>query len=237
MKTRLIPFFLLILALSGSHLLYAQKTHIVIKGTVLDSGGAPVSGATILVDGVSTSSVTDMTGRFRIRLKSTAEFVAAVSFRYGMTGEKISGRQKVDLNYTNESKISSAPVEEDNEIDSKYVNMGYSRLNKKLVVNSVSSRNYTNSKRTYSSVQEMICELPGVMLRGGNICLPGSFTMGGTVGPLIIVDNNYSIDYTTLSPTEVESITILKDGSAAIYGSNAFGGVILITRKKISLNK
>jgi TonB-dependent SusC/RagA subfamily outer membrane receptor len=84
----------------------------------------------------------------------------------------------------------------------------------------------------------MIQELPGVSVTGGStINIRGAANLWGPVAPLLILDGVPVSDFSNVSPTQVESVNVLKGASAAIYGSRGYGGVIVVKTKKIQVGK
>jgi TonB-dependent starch-binding outer membrane protein SusC len=83
----------------------------------------------------------------------------------------------------------------------------------------------------------MLQEVPGVRVVGTTVIIQGSKDLFGDVPPLFVVDGVYVEDLSDVPPTQVESITVLKGSSAAIYGSRGYGGVIVIKKKPIKFDK
>ena len=120
--------------------------------------------------------------------------------------------------------------------DDEVVNIGYGYARKKDLATSVSNLNGQNTKyASYQNVYEMIQgEIPGVQVVGKKITIRGEATINASTDPLVLVDgiemllnDNNTLD--AINPRLVKSITILKGSAAAIYGSRAANGVILIT--------
>lgn len=215
-------FFIILVSIFCLESLTAQKNNkkITISGTVLDVSKIPIEDAIIMVDGQNTSSVTNSEGKYKVRVKPNATEIGVFTFGNGIIEDSINGRNLINFNFsTNSVQVQDfeiAPGEEG-------VNVGYSYVKKKNLTGNMAVIDFKNSKKTYSNIHEMIQEIPGIRTK--------VFNLFGPVGPSYVVNGIMvsSIDY--IQPSEVESIVFLKDSSAAIYGSRAFGGVILIKTK------
>jgi TonB-dependent SusC/RagA subfamily outer membrane receptor len=214
--------------------LSAQKSSkkITITGTVLDENGYPVVNAIVMVDGVKTSSLTDSKGVYKIKVKRTAEKVGIISFTSGLIEEVIDGRAVINFNYSTSSlsQKTDQAVSERNE----GVNTGYNYVKEKNVTTPVRRINGNDRKyASYRTVSEMITrEYAGVKYSGGGYVIQGSKDLFGPVTALLVVDGVYVDNFEGITPSVVESITILKGSAASIYGSRGYGGAIVITTKK-----
>lgn len=199
--------------------LTAQRNNnkITITGTVLDVSKFPIVNAIVMIDGQNTSSVTDTKGQYKVRVKRTASKIGIFAFGSGIIEESISGRTLIDFNF---SVISNQGYDPDLLEGEEGVDVGYNYVKKKNLTNSVGVFDFKNSKRTYSNVYEMIREIPGIDAK--------VFNMFGPVGPTYVVNGMMVSSLDNILPSQVESIVFLRDASAAIYGSRAFGGVIVI---------
>lgn len=235
MKTKLI-FLILMSAFCFTPLL-AQKgaKKILITGTVVDASQNPISNAIIMIDNQKTSVVTDAKGMYKIKVKPDASTIGIFTFGNGLKEEQIGGRTLIDFKF-GQGKSDVAPDQKIPASETS-VNMGYSSTKKKNLTNEAYSIDPNIKKRTYSSIYEMLQEVPGVHVSGSQVVVQDSKNLWGYVPPLFVVDGVYTDDPGIVSPTQVESITVLKGSSAAMYGSRGYGGVILIKRKKIEINK
>ncbi|MES2646389.1 MAG: TonB-dependent receptor [Bacteroidota bacterium] len=215
------PLFFLVITVAAQ----AQQT---IKGTLKDSAGAPLAGATITVKGTSTATVSDANGVFNINAPIGSTLViSSVGFQdreIAVTG--------AEINETLQS--TSAALNE-------VVVIGYQTVRKRDLTGAVGIVNPEQANRNVANtIAESIQGLtPGVTVRntgtpGGTakIDIRGAGTFAGN-NPLYIIDGMYTDAAPDFNPQDVESIQILKDASAAaIYGSRAANGVIIITTKK-----
>lgn len=235
MKTKV--FLVLLIGFIAIGTISAQKikSRITVTGTVLDAANKPVANAVVMIDGESTSSLTDINGKYKIRVRLKSKDIAIFSFANGIIGDSIRNRTNIDFVFSNvsaQTNIIDIPEGE------KYVDVGYNDyIKKKNLTNSVSAFYPKDSKRTYGSVYEMLQQLPGVMIMGKSVVLYNSRNLYGFVGPMVVVNGYPNADIGSILPSSVESIVLLKDSAAAIYGSLGFGGVILIKTKTISTGK
>lgn len=241
--TKLIPVLIFFIIFSISDC-YAQKAgkKVTITGKVTDVSGQPVQNGIIVVDDIKTSSMTDTEGNYKVRVSPQAKRIGVLTFVSGLKEEDISGRQVINLSFKSGS---SQPVtDKENNVNKEaiidaetYVDVGYSYTKKKNLMNQVHTIDATKKKKSYSTIYQMIQELPGVVVNGQDIVVDGSRNLWNYVPPLFVVDGIYVDDISDITPSSVESIVLLRGSSAAMYGSRGFGGVILIKRKNINTEK
>ena len=204
-----------------------------VQGTVVDKTGEPLIGVTVQVVGQQGGSVTDMDGHYSIKAAKGAQ----LKFSYiGFTEQvlKVTGNQ---LNIT---------MSEDNQTLQEVVVVGYGVQKKESLTGAVTivdSKAFKEKGGLSSPLQALQGQVAGVMItrsssapgdESWNMNLRGSSSMNATE-PLVVIDGvaaNSVSEMRLLNPDDIESINFLKDGSAAIYGSRAAGGVVLITTKK-----
>jgi len=223
---------------------FAQKAgkKVVISGTVTDASGNPVQNGIIVVDDKKTSSMTDAKGNYKVRVSAQAKRIGVLTFVSGLKEEDISGRQVINLSFKSGS---SQPVTDEEDkinkdaiIDAEsYVDVGYSYTKKKNLMNQVHTIDASKKRKSYSTIYQMIQELPGVVVNGQDIVVDGSRNLWNYVPPLLVVDGIYVDNISDITPSSVESIVLLRGSSAAMYGSRGFGGVILIKRKSFNTDK
>ena len=208
--------------------LYAQG--ITVRGVVTDTKGEPLIGVTVQVEGTSTGTITDMDGNFTLQnVSSTATL--EVSY-VGMKTQVISLNGRTTVNIT---------LEEDTELLEEVVVIGYQTIRKADLTGSVSVFNPDEMKNTIvtGTVGDALGTLPGVNVRTagspgreGKVEIRGTGTFG-TSTPLYVVDGIVAGANRDFNFNDIESIQVLKDASAAaIYGSRAGNGVIIITTKQ-----
>lgn len=205
-----------------------------VKGVIVDATGEPVIGANIMVKGTTNGTITDIDGKFTL---SNAQGTLMISF-IGYQPQEIT----VKGNETNLRIV----LKEDSELLDEVVVVGYGTMKKESLTGAVSAvdqKAFQGKGSLSSPLQALQGQVPGVMITRGSsapgdeswsLNLRGAVSMNNT-DPLIIIDGVASDgvnDLRLLNSNDIESISFLKDGSAAIYGSRAAGGVVLITTKK-----
>lgn len=202
-----------------------------ITGTVTDTKGEPVIGASVLVKGAGTGTVTDVDGNFA--LEAPVDALLAVSY-IGYKKQEVRVGGKVAY---------SILLQDDTEVLDEVIVVGYGVQKKSSLTGAVASISSQEiSKQVSSNVASTLQgRTPGVDIvqqagiAGGdvNIVIRGAASFGATE-PLYVVDGAFSnAGLSSLNSNDIESIEILKDGAAAaIYGSRAANGVVLITTKK-----
>jgi iron complex outermembrane receptor protein len=216
--------------------LAAQKNagEVTLRGVVLDAEGDPIAHAIIMIDGQKTEVSTNAKGAYRIKVDTGAYMIGIFTFGSGIFEEEIGGRTEVNFNFS--TKTARQPENEATAED-ELVNTGYNTQRKKDLAYTVSKVNDEGLKKAYTSIYDMLREVPGVVVHHKTIVIHESRNMEGYVSPLIVVDGVPIMDIESVLPASVKSIEALKGASAAIYGSRAYGGVILITTKKAELEE
>jgi TonB-dependent starch-binding outer membrane protein SusC len=201
---------------------------ITLSGYVTDQTKHPVANAIIFIDGKKTNSVTDEKGFYKIKAKAQSTTIGIFTFANGLIEEDINGRTEINIICRSiiPDKKDSKPDQED-----ETVNIGYGTIKQKDLTTSVSKTSNTKTNyASYRTIYDLIQgELRGVQVSGKSIKIQGGLTsINLSTEPLFIVDGmpTTSIDY--ISPSMVRSIEVLTGASAAIYGSRASNGVILI---------
>lgn len=115
------------------------------------------------------------------------------------------------------------------------VNIGYGAVPKDNLTGSVSKVKLKTADMTYDNIYEYLRgRVPGVVIGPGDppsIIIRGKGTINSATDPLILVDGVEVSDISLISPSDVESVEVIKDGTSAIYGVRGANGVILITTK------
>ncbi len=221
----LVTLFLLCLLPMGA---LAQS---IVKGTVNDEAGEPIIGATVSVEGSKTGAITDFNGAFSVEAASNATL--SISYVGYVTQKvKVGGRNNIDI-----------VLREDAQMLDNIVVVGYGTMKKSDITGSVVSVNTDDMmKRAPVNVaQGLQGAAPGVIvtMQDGSpdakaqVRIRGVATINGSAAPLYVVDGvQVGTDASFVSPSDIESIDVLKDASAtAIYGSAGANGVIMITTK------
>ncbi len=206
----------------------------VLQGKVVDDEGSPIPGANVLVKGSQTGVVTDFDGNFSIEVASGDILI----FSY-------LGFTTTEVNITDQSELTVTLNENVDQLQEVIV-YGYGTGTKEKF-NGAVSKVETEKLNTFSSAnfeQALAGTVAGVQVIGNGknpgensvIQIRGLNTLTAGTNPLIVVDGNPLTEgssFSSISTQDIASINILKDAaSAAIYGSRASNGVILITTKK-----
>ena len=231
MKIRLIFFILLSASCITS--ITAQKSNkkITITGTVVNASKEPIANAIVMIDDQKTNSITDSKGNYKIKVKSTATKIGIFTFGQGTSEEIINGRTEIDFTFG--TKSSKQPTDQAVAPVEQGVSTGYGLVKKKDATTTVNSIDGTNKKyASYHSLIEMIeREVSGVRLNGSRVIIQGSKDLFGDVSAIIVVDGVTMDELPDIPPSSVKSIDVLKGAAAAIYGSRAYGGAIVIKTK------
>jgi len=194
-----------------------------VSGTVIDEDGIPLSGANVVVQGTTIGVVADFDGKFSI--EASVGDVLEISY-IGMKTSQVPIENMNDLTVT--LQIDAASLDE-------VVVVGYGIQKKESVTGSVSSIKVEDLTQVPATNVKnlLIGQAPG-LITNQNPGLPGqdnvALSIRGFGNPLVIVDGVESF-LDRIDPNDIETISILKDASAAIYGARAGNGVILVTTK------
>lgn len=197
-----------------------------ISGTVTDEMNDPIPGATVLVKGKSTGTITDLNGKFEIS-NVNAETVLSFSFI---------GMQTKDVVVANNTEIKVVLTSSGIDLN-EVVAVGYGVQKKATITGAVGQVKQEDLlQRPVANTTELLQgQVAGLQTRQSS-GLPGAD--GSTLNirgygsnPLVLVDG-IEATLAEIDPNDIESISVLKDASAAIYGARAGNGVILITTKR-----
>ncbi|WP_083631436.1 SusC/RagA family TonB-linked outer membrane protein [Labilibacter marinus] len=217
----------LFLLLSLVSTLMAQTSEV--TGTITNTHGEQLPGVNIIIKGTTQGTVTTIDGEYRINVASTD--VLVVSF-IGYTSQEVAVGDQTTINVT---------LEEETLGMDEVVVVGYGVQKKSLVTGAISgieaeeleNNSWTNAESALQGRTPGVVIVPqsGSPGAGMNMKIRGSGTNGDS-NPLYIVDGIRMSDIKDISPTDIASIEVLKDGaSAAIYGAEGGNGVVMITTK------
>lgn len=248
MKQRYPIFAVMLLFVLGSFSAYAQRT---VSGRVTDTGGNGMPGVNVIVKGTSVGTTTDASGDYSINVSPEATTLVFSFIGYGTQEVEIANRTTVNVSMAEDTKQLGEVV---------VTALGIERSAKALQssVTQVSGENLTQA-REISTANALAGRVAGVNVTkiasgpagSSRVVIRGAKTLGSTLNqPLYVVDgipmdnSNFGQagvwggadrgdGMTSINPDDIESITVLKGAaSAALYGSRAANGVILITTKK-----
>ncbi|MCQ2143503.1 MAG: TonB-dependent receptor [Bacteroidales bacterium] len=197
-----------------------------ITGIVIDNNGEPVPGAAVLITGTQTGTITDVNGKYSLDVPENATITVSC---LGFADEEITVRGSV-VNVT---------LTPDTDLLDELVVVGYGTQKKGNLTTAISTIKSDDIKTTVSTslAQRIQGKIPGVLVKQASGA-PGAYDsmirIRGYDAPLIVVDGMLRVgeaEFQRMNPEDIESITVLKDGAAAVYGMNAGNGVILVTTK------
>lgn len=210
---------------------YAQQG--TVKGKVVDDDGVPIAGASVMQKGTTNGGYTDVDGNYEISVNNMKSGVLQFTFvGFNTVEETVNGRSTIDVKM-NQSVINLGEA----------VAVGYGTQTRREITGSIANVSEENFNKgvTRDAADLLQGKVAGLQIttgsgdvtRGAQIRLRGTSTLQNDQGPMIVIDGVPGGDMSTVSPTDIASISVLKDASsAAIYGSRAAGGVILITTKR-----
>src|SRR5690554_6760294 len=225
---KLSKLILLVISFCVSFSLNAQNR--TLSGVVTDVNNEPLIGVNVIEKGTTNGTVTNYDGEFEFEATANSTIV----FTYiGFQDQEIVWDGRVPLNIT---------LTEDTELLDEVVVVGYGTQRKATitgVISSVGGDELVNIPTT-NLTNSLAGKIPGLVVLtrsgepgsdGSTLRIRGANTLGDN-SPLIVVDGISNRDLQRLDPNDIENITVLKDASAAIYGSKAANGVILVTTKR-----
>ncbi len=219
---------LLALVLCAGNLL-AQKT---VTGVVLDELGEGLIGATVIVKGTTTGTVSDFDGSFKLEVPEDATTLLITYIGYQPQEVDITTASKVEVNML-EGEV----------LEEIYV-VGYGTQRKREITGSVTSIKSEDIEKTSSAhvIQGLVGKVPGVQIiqQSGQpgdaptVRFRGIGSYNASSAPLYVVDGvPFNGDINSISNQDIESVNFIKDASAnALYGSRGSNGVIIITTKR-----
>ncbi len=226
MKISLLKSLLMTGAFLCFGLIQAQE----VSGTVSDASG-PLPGASVVVKGTTNGAQTDFDGNYSLT-DVPADGTLLISYiGFATQAVLVDGQTTVDVT-----------LQEDAQALDEVIIVGYGSQAKKEITTAVTSVNVEdfNQGVVNDPTQLLQGKVAGlsVVNRGGNpneapvIRLRGISTVGGNQQPLVVIDGILGGSLDSVDPSDIQNITVLKDGSAAaIYGSRASAGVIVVTTK------
>lgn len=220
------------LLLLGFNLMVTAQNSINVSGVVTDALGEPLPGVNIVVKGTLQGVITDFDGNYQIEVQSND---AVLVFSYiGFTTSEITVGTRREINVV---------LEEDQKLIDEVLVIGYGTVTRKDVTTAVSSVSVQDldERPIVSAAQAIQGKAAGVNVyrpsgapgAGMVVRVRGATSFNGSNDPLYVVDGVPVDNINFLSPMDIANIQILKDASsAAIYGSRAANGVVLITTKQ-----
>ncbi len=211
-----------------------QPQEIVITGKVTEENSTPLPGVNILIKGTILGTITDVDGNYSIEVDDPNATLVFSFIGFRDQEIAISGRAVINITLA----VEAFGLEE-------VVAIGYGTMKRKQVTSSIATvrvDDFTQGAIYQSPIELIAGKIGGLAISragGGDptsdiqVQLRGISSIRGTASPLIVIDGIPGGDLNAISPENISSIDVLRDGSAAaIYGSRATNGVIIITTKK-----
>jgi TonB-linked SusC/RagA family outer membrane protein len=218
--------------LLGLFALPVMAQNVVVTGKVTDSkDGSPLPGVSIVATGTTAGTVTDVNGLFKLSVPSSVTSISVSFVGYNRKDVPLTGGP---LNISLDATSTSL-----NEV----LVVGYGTVRKKDVTGAVvkvSSADFVQGVTT-NPLQQLQGKASGVVINTSSgdpndnptVRIRGTVSLSGGNDPLYVIDGVIGADIRSIAPNDIESFDVLKDASgAAIYGSRAAGGVILVTTKQ-----
>lgn len=231
-----------LLVIMGLHLSVDAQDALNVRGVVTDATGEPLPGVNVVLKGTYRGVVTDINGNYQLDVPANDAVLVFSFIGYTSVEETVGTRREINVTLQEDQK----------RIDEVLV-IGYGTVTRKDVTTAVSSVSVEdlNERPIVSAAQAIQGKAAGVNVYRPNgspgagmvVRVRGTTSFNGSNEPLYVVDGVPVDNINFLSPTDISNIQILKDASsAAIYGSRAANGVVLITTRqattgaKVSLN-
>ena len=200
-------------------------------GTVVDSEKEPLIGASVSVVGGKVGAITDIDGNFTIQCKQGD--MLEISY-VGYNNRKVQAGKGLNIVMEQDAKTLDEVT---------VVGVGYGKMRKSDLTGAIASVNSKDMKQgVITSTEQLlqgkvaglsIVQSSGAVESGASIRLRGGTSLSASNGPLVVVDGIPGVDINSVQPSEIVSMDILKDASAAaIYGSRGANGVIIITTNR-----
>ena len=213
----------------------AGKEKVTITGTVMDVSSEPLPGVAVIIKGTSTGVITDVDGKYSIQIPEGG-ILQFSSLGFATEEIKVGSRRVIDVSL----------MEEAQSLEQSVV-IGYGTMTKRDITGAISQVSGDDVAGRNATTISMALQgaMPGVQVTRDNgapggqatITIRGITTIGDT-SPLIIVDGVPMDNLNDINPSDVESLSVLKDAaSASIYGARAAAGVILVPSKRAKQDK
>jgi TonB-dependent SusC/RagA subfamily outer membrane receptor len=196
----------------------------VLQGVIHTLDSIPLIGAEVTVASTNNTYLTNIEGRFVVECNSTDKLKIKADGFYS---------QKVKV--SNQLKFVAINLKIKQNSDFRKYNIGYGQTDEKNRTSAISGITYKDVDFTkYSNISEIIRDnFAGVQVINGEILIRGANSLNSSSAPLIVVDGViYNETISLIPPREVKSIDIIKDASAAVYGSRGSNGVVIIEMLK-----
>lgn len=209
----------------------SKDEKIQVSGVVSDHFGEPIIGASIMIKGTTTGTISDLDGQFTLKASEGATLLISYI-----------GYKNQEVKATNQRLMIT--LEEDTEMLNEVVVVGYGVMRKSDVTGSIAQVKGAEMQKTqnFSALDNLRGKASGVNVYS-NSSQPGAYasrvvirglsTINASSNPLYVVDGVVMENFGLVNPNDIESMEVLKDASAtAIYGARGANGVLLVTTKR-----
>lgn len=228
-KLHFSPFLFLLALFIMSQQAFAQD--ISVTGTVTDTNKEPLTGVSIKVAGTSLGTVSDLDGHFT--LSCPAGSTLDVSY-IGFTNQKLPAQKNMTIVLAEDAVALQEAV---------VVSIGYGTMRKSDLTGAIASVSQNDLRQGVITSAEQLLQgkVAGLSVSqgsgdpavGATMRLRGGTSLSAGNAPLVVIDGIPGVDMNTVQPSEILSIDVLKDASAAaIYGSRGANGVIIVTTSR-----
>lgn len=233
---------ILFLSFLFTGMLFSQERKV--TGTIVDNTGSPLPAVNIIIKGTTSGTITDVDGNFSMTVPDNKSVLLITYIGYVNREITVGDQAHLDIH-----------LEEDFTELSEVVVTGYGSQKKETLTGSVAniSGNDVRKSPTPNVVTSLTGRLPGltvsqrsgepgrddpsILIRGNGTFVTDPTKLAEANAPLVIIDGVPRSQMSRLNPDDIESFSVLKDASAAIYGARAANGVIIITTKNGSIGK
>lgn len=209
----------------------AMAQNITATGKVVDKNQEPLIGATVRIVGAQGGTITGMDGDFSLSCPSNSTL--EISF-VGYISQKVNAGTRLSIVLQEDAIALEETV---------IVGVGYGTMRKSDLTGAITSVNAKDMKQgIITSAEQLlqgkvaglsVVQSSGAPEAGASIRLRGGTSLSASNGPLVVVDGIPGVDFNSVQPSEIVSIDVLKDASAAaIYGSRGANGVIIVTTNR-----
>ncbi len=209
----------------------ATAQNITATGKVVDKNQEPLIGATVRIVGAQGGTITGMDGDFSLSCPSNSTL--EISF-VGYISQKVNAGTRLSIVLQEDAIALEETV---------IVGVGYGTMRKSDLTGAITSVNAKDMKQgIITSAEQLlqgkvaglsVVQSSGAPEAGASIRLRGGTSLSASNGPLVVVDGIPGVDFNSVQPSEIVSIDVLKDASAAaIYGSRGANGVIIVTTNR-----
>lgn len=220
-------------AATNTSLSVQQQKGNVVQGTIVDQNGEPVIGATVRVKGSKTGTVTDLDGKFTLTNANGPIEVSYIGYKTQIVKNAKGNNLRISL-------------QEDANALEDVVVVGYGQQKKASLTSAITQikgEEVFKDRTVSSTAVALQGEIPGLTVtrtstrpgsEGASFQIRGDISVNGNSSPLIIIDGVTGSlnELNSMNGNDIDNISVLKDASAAIYGSRAASGVILVTTKR-----